>query len=147
MKTLKLIALDREDLDVVSAHVQDAVLKVGDMTWLPAEKRFVIAMNRFDWETAEGKRAKSFERRRAALHFDRVRGAKANQVPQTDKDAVLELLAVRFDETDAPAGTVELQFAGGGTLRLDVECLEAQLSDLGAAWQTKSRPQHDDNDG
>jgi len=143
MKALKLIALDTEDLDVLSAHVQDAVLKTGDMKWLPPERRFVLAMNRFAWETTPGNGKGKFERRRAALHFDRVLRARASKIDQDNADAVLELLAIRFDETDAPAGVVELQFAGGATIRLEVECIEAQLSDLGAAWQTASLPSHD----
>lgn len=144
MNALKLVALDSEDLDVVSAHLQDAVLKVADIKWLPGEHRFVVAMNRFAWEEAErNDRGKGFERRRSALHFDRVRKVQANRIDQRAKDTVLELLAIRFTETDAPAGHVELQFAGGGTLRLEVECLEAQLSDLGAAWETKARPNHE----
>ncbi len=144
MNALKLVALDAEDLDVVSAHLQDAVLKVGDIKWLPAENRFVVALNRFVWEDAvKDGRKKAFERRRSALHFDRVLKVQANRIQQKASDTVLELLAVRFTETDAPAGFVELQFAGGSTLRLEVECLEAQLSDLGAAWQTKTRPKHD----
>lgn len=143
MTTLKLVALDSEDLDVISAHAQDAVLKTSDVSWLAKEQRFVIAMNRFVWEEATGDDKSAFERRRAALHFDRVTGVRANKIDQRAKDAVLELLAIRFTETEAPAGHVDLQFAGGGTVRLDVECLEAQLSDLGAAWQTKTRPKHE----
>ncbi len=144
MNALKLVALDAEDLDVVSAHLQDAVLKVGDIKWLPAENRFIVALNRFVWEDAvKDGRKKAFERRRSALHFDRVLKVQANRIQQKATDTVLELLAVRFTETDAPAGFVELQFAGGSTVRLEVECLEAQLSDLGAAWQTKTRPKHD----
>ena len=68
---LKLLALDDEDLAVLSAHVQDAVLKVADLVNLPKERRFALGMNRFIWEKAEGGR-KNFERRRAALTFDRV---------------------------------------------------------------------------
>jgi hypothetical protein len=140
---LKLAAFDEEDLAVISAHVQDAVLKVGDMVYLPREKRFAIAMNRFIWETAETGRRKSFERRRAALSFDRVLKARLSNIDRDRPDAVLELLAVSFDADDAPAGKVTLIFAGGGAVQLEVEVIEARLADLGTAWATQAKPSHD----
>lgn len=142
MDRLKLIAMDAEDLSVISAHCQDAVLKTGDMEYFPAEKRMVIAMNRFVWETALGKR-KLFERRRAVLHFARVTRVSALGIDRARKDAVLSLLAVTFAPAEEPSGTVELFFAGGAAMRLEVECIEAQLADLAAAWQTASRPEHE----
>lgn len=143
MSDLKLMALDAEDLEILSAHLQDAVLKVGDVHWRADEKRLVLALNRFAWETVAGKRQRSFERRRAALRFDRVTRVQALHIPRDAPDTVLELLALRFTETDAPSGTIEAIFAGGGIVRIEVECLEAQLCDLGAAWATECCPQHE----
>ncbi len=144
MDRLRLIALDSEDLAVISAHLQDAVLKVGDMKWLKREGRFVLGLNRFAWETSgEGKRKRHFERRRSVLHFDRVQQVAAQNIHQERPDAVLDLLAIRFEETVTPAGEVSLIFAGGGEVKLTVECIEAQLSDLGPAWGTENRPTHD----
>jgi Protein of unknown function (DUF2948) len=139
---LKLAALDEEDLAVLSAHVQDAVLKVADMVYLPKEGRFVVAMNRFIWERAGDKRP-AYERRRAALTFDRVRAAKTSRIRRDQGEAVLNLLAIEFDPSDAPAGAIDLVFAGGGAVRLEVECIEARLADLGAAWATAAKPRHD----
>ena len=139
---LRLAAIDEEDLAVVSAHVQDAVLKVGDMVYLPKERRFAIAMNRFMWEQAEGRR-RNFERRRAALTFDRVTSARVAHIDRGRPDAVLELLAVNFEATDAPTGLVTLVFAGGGAVQLAVEVIEVRLADLGAAWATVAKPSHD----
>jgi hypothetical protein len=146
MPNLKLMALDGEDLDIVSAHVQDAIVKVGDLGWHPREGRFVMAMNRFAWEAAvedAPRRQGAYERRRACLHFDRVTAVRSCRIARDNPDTVLELLAVRFNETAAPAGEVELVFAGGAGLKLSVECVEAQLSDLGAAWATHVAPVHD----
>jgi hypothetical protein len=141
---LRLIALDAEDLAVLSAHVQDAVLKVGDLTWLKAQKRFALAMNRFAWETlADGTRRKrDYQRRLTALHFERVEAVTQSGIDQNARDAVLELLAVTFEPGESPSGDVLLDFAGGGTIRLTVECLEAQLADLGPAWSTPHVPRH-----
>ncbi|WP_319772213.1 DUF2948 family protein [Breoghania sp.] len=146
MPDLKLVALDSDDLAIVSAHVQDAVLKVGDLRWLASENRFMLTMNRFVREATPKttrKGVKEFERRRAMLHFNRVEKVSATGLRQDNKEAVLVLLAIRFEEGDAPAGRLLLDFAGGGKIRLDVECIEAQLADLGAAWATGSEPQHD----
>ena len=140
---LKLVALDEEDLAVISAHVQDAVLKVRDMTYSPREKQFVLSMNRFAWENARGGLfRRKYERRRSALHFDRVLGIRSGGFERDREEDVLELLAIRFAAAREPAGTIELVFAGGGAVRLEVECIEAQLTDLGAAWETRARPVH-----
>jgi Protein of unknown function (DUF2948) len=138
---LKLQAIDEEDLAVLSAHVQDAILKVGDITYLPREHRFAIAMNRFGWEVDADDEG-VHQRRRSALVFDRVTAAKCCNLRRDRPDAVLELLAVSFDPTVTPAGHVTLHFAGGGMLRLEVECIEARLADLGPAWATAVRPDH-----
>lgn len=144
---LRLVALDEEDLSVLSAHVQDAVLTVGDLAWRPAERRFAIAMNRFNWEGAVSRpRDRNFERRRAILHFDRVLAVKTHGINPKATGAVLELLAIEFSPGELPAGSITLTFAGGGAIRLNVEVIEARLTDLGAAWGTKSEPAHDLSD-
>jgi hypothetical protein len=142
---LRVAAIDEEDLAVVSAYVQDAVLKVGDMIYLPAEHRFALGMNRFIWEKAEDGKRQDYERRRAALTFDRVEKVQTAGIDRSKPDAVLELLAVRFAFTDNPAGIVELTFAGGGAVRLTVEVIEARLADLGTAWATRAKPNHETN--
>ncbi|WP_187972487.1 DUF2948 family protein [Aquibium microcysteis] len=142
MPPLKLLALDAEDLQVVSAHVQDAVLRVGDIDWRAQEKRVVIAMNRFVWEAPKRLFSRHDERRRAALHFDRVLSVRTAGIDRDRPAEVLSLLAVRFEETDAPAGHVDLLFSGGATMRLEVECIEARVADIGGAWEATSRPAH-----
>ncbi|RWA62020.1 DUF2948 family protein [Mesorhizobium sp.] len=139
---LKLIALDDQDLSIVSAHVQDAVMRVSDLEYLPAAKRFVLTMNRFVWEAKSGLFRQHNERRQSVLHFDRVLGAKTSGI-QRDKPAeVLSLLAVSFVAISKPAGIIELVFSGGGTIMLDVECIEARLADIGGSWEATSRPVH-----
>ena len=142
MPALKLLALDAEDLKVVSAHVQDAVLRVGDIDWRARENRVVMAMNRFVWETPRKLFRRLDERRRAALHFDRVLAVKTAGIDREKPAEVLSLLAIRFVGTETPAGHVDLVFSGGATMRLDVECIEARLSDIGGAWEATSRPAH-----
>lgn len=136
---LKLIALDADDLSVISAHLQDAVLKRGDIAWLPGEKRFALALRRFDWEgAAQGQK----RRRLSALHFERVTAARSTKIAAAD--AVLSLLAVTFTQSDDPAGQVTLHFSDGAAIRLDVECIEAQMKDLGPIWEAVATPAHPD---
>ena len=141
MTDLKLLALDAEDLAVLSAHVQDAVVRTADMGYARADKRFALLMNRYDW-TSEAPRSKGL-RKRAGLHFDRVEGVAYAGFDPNAPEGVLELLAITFAPgPDGVSGVVELDFAGGGTVRLTVECLEARLADLGAAWAAAAKPVH-----
>ena len=142
MNDLKLIALDPEDLKVLSCHLQDAVIRVGDMAFLKTEMRFAAIANRFDWEQAERIDDATYRRRRAGLRFERVRSAKVHGIDLSQKGTVLELLAVTFEPGEEPSGAVTLLFAGGGAIQLDVECIEAELRDLGAAWGTRLKPEH-----
>jgi hypothetical protein len=126
----KLIALDADDLAVISAHVQDAKVQTSDIIWRQSEKRLVVGMNRLDWDqTLDGKT----EPRRliAALRFDRVLSCKSRNINLDAPETALELLGIEFHPTAAPGGSAVLMFNHGGALRLDVECLECELADLG----------------
>lgn len=138
---LKLLAVDAEDLGVLSAHVQDAVLMAGDIHWRPHENRVIVVMNRYAWE--RGGASGHGERRRSALRIDHVTSVKVHGIRPDRPAVVLELLALRWQDAESPAGAVELIFAGGGTLRVAVDCLEATLADLGAAWATDRCPHHE----
>ena len=142
---LKLVALDKDDIEVVSAHVQDAMVRVADIFWQPREHRFVMALNRFDWMSAVDSSVTAnadYRRCRTALRFERVNACKCRNLDPGKPDARLNLLAVEFAESDAPAGIVTLTFSGGGAIRLDVECLEAELADLGEVSTAALCPDH-----
>jgi len=142
MNPLKLIALDEEDLAVVSSLLQDAVIRVADMTYVPGQKRFAAVLNRFEWEKAVREDTKDYRRRRTALRFDRVFGAKMRNVKPGAGDRVLSLLAVSFEASEPPSGFVTLTFSGDASIRLQVECIEAELRDLGPEWRTRRKPEH-----
>jgi hypothetical protein len=139
MEPLKFIALDPDDLEVVSTHLQDAEVKVADVHWRPHEKRLVLAVDRFDWQAWNASNP-DMRRRRAALRFDRVLSCKCNQATPHGKDKVLNLLAVEFEATETPGGIVTLVFSGGAALRCEVECLEVELIDLGPTRTVETRP-------
>ncbi len=149
MQKLKLMALDSDDLQVISACCQDAVLKVGEVQYLPTEKRLVMSMNRFAWETApeagrnhDHAALNSHERRKSVLQFARVNKVQASGIDPSDKDMVISILAITFEENDSPSGIVELVLAGDGAVRMEVECIEVQLADTSAAWETEAIPNH-----
>lgn len=144
---IRLAALDAKDLEVISALAQDAVVKVGDISRSKSGS-FTLEMNRFAWDQAPKKflgaiLSKSSERRRAIMHFARVTSAKVAGFSPDEPGQILSLLAIRFMETDAPAGTIELLFSGGATVHLGVECIECQLTDMGAAWAALATPEHE----
>lgn len=143
---LKLDALDENDLEVISTHLQDAVVRIGDMAYLPKQQHFALVLNRFDWEGAANSRRDGYRRRRAGLRFARVLSAQSLNLRHGHDDAVVELLAISFKPGDPPSGQIDLTFAGGGAIRLDVECIEARLSDLGGEWSTDNLPRHDLDD-
>ncbi|MEM6381322.1 MAG: DUF2948 family protein [Pseudomonadota bacterium] len=139
---LKLAAFDADDLAVVSAAMQDCVIKADDMAFLQHEKRFALVGNRFAWEVNRNRKAPPYERRRTGLQVTRVLRAERAGLADDRPDDVLNLLSIAFTEGDAPAGLVELSFAAGASVRLHVECLELAIADLGGAWTTDSLPDH-----
>ncbi len=142
MELLKLTALDRDDLEIISAHSQDAVFRIGDLQYLKDSQTFVLVGNRFDWQSE--KQQQPSQRLRCGLHFNRVLSVKSKRIRQGADDAILSLLAIGFDAgKQSPEGVIELIFSGDGTIRLSVECIEASLSDLGPSWPTGRTPEHD----
>jgi hypothetical protein len=148
MTRLKLAAEDAEDLQILSARLQDAVLKLKDVSWQPKKRRFAAVVNRLTWE--EGGKT----RVRAGLHFDSVLKVQSHKVKLGAEEAVIDLLAATFtpnesapDGGEDPGGVVELVLAGGGAIRLTVECIEAELADLTQPWAARGTPDHEASDG
>ena len=151
MTALRLRAVDPIDLSVVAAHVQDAIAQVGDMAFEPAKRRFAMMLNRFMWEDLDdaNKGAKAdknapYRRVRSALHFDAVQRVQHQGLRLGAKDKVAELLTLAFESGSEPAGVIKMTFAGGGIMKLDVECLDAWLTDVSAPWPTPRLPGHGD---
>jgi hypothetical protein len=135
---LRLLAQDADDLAVISAAMQDAVAKVGDITYEAKARRLTIAFNRYCWESGGS------ERVRSALQLGGVMSVQARRIRRTPRDAVLEFLAVTFDPGEPPGGIVTISCAGGGDLRAMVECVDAVLADVSQPWPTPRAPAHGD---
>lgn len=154
---LKLRARDADDLATIAACVQDALVPLADMQYLPGERRFALMLNRFRWESApaaerepvvrEGDAAyadaagEGFERVHAALIFDRVRSVKRRRLAEAAKGGMLSLLTLAVADKQ-----VVISFAGGAAIRLEVDQLSCHLEDLSEAWPTVWRPRHGDDE-
>ena len=141
---MTLAAEDAADLEIISARLQDAVAQMQDLVYLPKRRRFAALFNRFQWE-ADAR--KGDLRVRAGLHFDGVLSVKSQNLKMGAPEAVVSLLAIRFTPNggEDPGGTVELTFAGGGALKLEVEVIDAGLTDVSGVWAARGRPEHEDS--
>jgi hypothetical protein len=142
MSGLRLKAEDAPGLEVLSAALQDSVLKAGDLKFEPKARRFTAVVNRFVWESA--RQSGPYERVRAALAFDCVGAVKSTRLNRADKDAIASILSLAFDPAqEPPGGVARIVLAGGGEIWLDVECIDAVLLDIGAPWLTPRKPSHE----
>lgn len=138
-----IAAEDAEDLEIISAQLQDAVARVKDLVYLPKTHRFAGVFNRFKWEDAERVAGRNL-RVRSGLYFNNVLGVKSYNLKRDNPYAIVSLLAIQFtpNADEDCGGIVELLFAGGGAMKLEVECLDAGLTDLSGPWSAQGRPQH-----
>ena len=143
IEALKLIAQTPEDLTVMSSLMQDTTVKVEDMAWQPGEALFAFVGNRYRWEKKGWFRRPKGERVRTAVHFAGVSHAQLSGIDLEAKDTVLELLDMEAHDTGVGT-TVLLNFAGGASVKLTSEVVDATLTDLTTPWEAKARPRHED---
>lgn len=141
MAGLKLRAADAEDLAVISAILQDSLVTIGEMTYLPDESRFVLVANRFRWEPQAAPVPKKGERVLTGLCIDGVKAVSRRGFSPRESDRILSLLALHTEDEGAQASLI-LNFAGGSSVRLEVEQIMCHLDDLGEPWPTRWRPKH-----
>lgn len=136
---LRLLAEDADDLAIISGALQDAVTRIGDISWEKRYRRLTIAFNRFCWEDEAGRG----QRVVAGFQLGGVTDVKARNLRPEAKDAVLELLALTFEPAEPPGGRVTFTFADGGDLAAEVECVDAALADLSPPWPSPHKPEHE----
>ncbi len=140
---LRLLAEDAADLEVISAALQDAVGKVGDIQFEAGRRQLTLTVNRFVWEGGNGTPQKAPKRVRCALQLGGVMSVKSRNLRRDAADAIVSVLAVTFEPGDAPGGVIRIVFSGGGDLAVEVECIDAVLSDLGEPWAARRAPDHE----
>ena len=133
---LRLLAEDADDLEVISAALQDAVTHIGDIRWEPGARRLTIAFNRFRWEVGDGERVVT------GFQLGGVETVRARNLRRDASDAVLQLLALTFEPAEPPGGRILFAFADGGDLAAEVECVDAALADLCEPWRSAHKPGH-----
>lgn len=133
----RLLARSAEDLQVISALLQDAALAPKDVAWDRGARRFALMANRFRWERPELK-----ERVRAVLHFEDVVAVRARGVAPDGSGDPIAILAVIFEPSEAPAGRIRLACAGDAEWLIDVEALGAVMTDMSKPWPAGATPKH-----
>lgn len=145
---LKLVAHDTEDLRIVSACLQDAICRVGDMAHQPATHRFATILNRFRWENykvATGPRLLQrprYERVRTAIHFNSVMAVRKRGIDQFRPEQLLNLLAIDAAENMDNTMRIQLLFAGGAEILLEAECVDCIMEDISTPWAVRTAPKH-----
>ncbi len=141
---LRLLAEEAEDLEVISAAVQDAVVKAGNIRYEKRQRRFSLEINRYRWEAGSRRRGEPGQRVRALLAFDGVMSVKTRAITKSDPELILSLLKLSFDPAaEPPGGRVTLLFAGDGEIQLETEALDATLLDSDYIWPTRRQPSHE----
>lgn len=155
IRPLKLRACDGEDLQVLSGYLQDAIVPIGEMCFVPADRRFAMVVSRFRWETCSGDAAAApprtegdagledaespacYERVHCGICFDGIEAARTRGVDLRDRGVILNLLTIGEEE-----GAVVMHFSGGACIRLDGRDWTCRIEDLGEPWPTSRRPCH-----
>ena len=135
---LKLIAQDDEQLTVISSLAQDSIIKTNEMGYDKKNKRFALLMNRYRHEEENPSRI------RTAIHFDFVDSVKSVGIDKHSSDDILVLLAIRFESKLKPSGSIFSEFSNNKSVTVDVESIEAFLTDMGEPWKIPNKPVHDE---
>ena len=141
-KNLKLIARTKEDLRVVSAHLQDSIASVSDIANLKKNKIFLMQLNRFMWEDVEKGVFRKNKRIRTILKFEYVMSISSRNINKTKKDKFLDFLAIETYKTPDNNYEMKIIFAGDSIIKIKSEVIEVTLDDQGEAWDTKNKPKH-----
>ena len=141
-KNLKLIAKTKEDLRVVSAHLQDSIASIVDIANLKKNKIFLMQLNRFMWEDVEKGVFRKNKRIRTILKFENVLNVLSKNIDQRKKDKFLDFLAIETNITPDNNSEMKIIFAGDSIIRILSEVIEVTLDDQGEAWDTKNKPKH-----
>ena len=142
VKNLKLIAKTEEDLRVVSAHLQDAIVNVSDVANLKKNKIFLMQLNRFMWEDVEKGVFRKNKRIRTILKFENVIKAYAKNINQLKGNKFLDFLAIETKKMIDNNYEMKIVFAGDSIIKIVAEAIEVTLDDQGDAWDTKNIPKH-----
>ena len=139
---LKLIGKNQEDLQIISAHLQDSIVKVKDIVFLKKNRTFMMITNRFMWEDVEKGVFRDNKRIRCAVRFEEVIKVKSKNINQKNKNRLLEYLAIECNLTNDEIYEIKIFFSGGSIITLISEVIEIVMHDIGKPWMVKHIPKH-----
>ena len=144
IQNLKLLANTDEDMRVISAHLQDSIVKTSDIANLKKNRIFLIQLNRFMWEDVEKGIFRKNKRIRTVLKFENVLKVTSKNINQKKNDRFLDFLAIETSKMPDKNYEMNLIFSGDTVIKLIVEAIEVTLDDQGAPWESKNKPKHKD---
>jgi len=144
VQNLKLIARTTEDLRVISAHLQDSIVKTSDIANLKKNRIFLMQLNRFMWEDVEKGVFRKNKRIRTVLKFENILKVASKNVDQNKNDRFLDFLAIETIKMPDKNYEMNLIFSGDVVLKLVAEAIEVTLDDQGSPWESKNKPEHKD---
>ena len=143
VKNLKLLGTSDEDLRVISAHLQDAIVSVQDIANLKRNRIFLIQLNRFMWEDIEKGVFRKNKRIRTVLKFDNVSSVLSKNININNDKSFLDFLTIESNLLPDKSYEIKLIFSGDSVIKIKVEVIDVSLDDQGAPWETKAQPKHD----
>ena len=143
VKNLKLSAASDEDLRVIAAHLQDAIVSVKDIANLKKNRIFLIQLNRFMWEDVEKGVFRKNKRIRTVLKFDNVVNVLSKKINTKDDKIFLDFLTIESSLLPDKSYEIKLIFSGDSVIKIKVEVIDVTLDDQGSPWEAKAEPKHD----
>ena len=143
VKNLRLLATSDEDLRVIAAHLQDAILTVKDAANLKKNRIFLIQLNRFMWEDVEKGVFRKNKRIRTVLKFDNVIRVLSKNINLNKNEKFLDFLTIESNPLPDKSYEIKLIFSGDSVIKVQTEVIDATLDDQGSPWETKTQPKHD----
>ena len=142
VKNLKLLAISEEDLKVIAAHLQDAIVSIQDIANLKKNRIFLIQLNRFMWEDIEKGVFRKNKRISTILKFDNVISVLSKNVNSKVDKKFLDFLTIESNLLPDKSYEIKLIFSGDSVIKINVEVIDVTLDDQGSPWESKTQPKH-----
>ena len=142
VKNLKLLATSDEDLKVISAHLQDAIVLPNEIANLKKNRIFLIQLNRFMWEDVEKGVFRKNKRTRTVLKFDNVISVSSKNVNTLNKKNFLDFLTIESKLLPDKSYEIKLIFSGNAIIKINAEVIDVTIDDQGSPWESKTTPKH-----
>ena len=143
VKNLKLLATSDEDLRVIAAHLQDAIVSVQDIANLKKNRIFLIQLNRFMWEDVEKGVFRKNKRIRTVIKFDNIISVLSKNIDMKDDKSFLDFLTIESNLLPDKSYEIKLIFSGDSVIKINAEVIDVTLDDQGSSWESKTQPKHD----